>query len=139
MAFPKASILWINYNSMNFIDIALGSLQAIADLDYPNYEVIIVDNASTDKSFDVIKSFAERSRFKLIRSERNLGFTGGNNLGFKARDRDSKYVVLINNDAVPHKNSLELIELMEAEERVGGAQGIILNRKRVESAGIMME
>ncbi len=139
MAFPKASILWINYNSMNFIDIALESLQAIADLDYPNYEVIIVDNASTDKSFDVIKSFAERSRFKLIRSERNLGFTGGNNLGFKARDRDSKYVVLINNDAVPHKNSLELIELMEAEERVGGAQGIILNRKRVESAGIMME
>ena len=50
----------------------------------------------------------------MIRLEKNLGFTGGNNIGFKARDRDSKYVVLLNNDAIPLQDSLKvMVEHME--------------------------
>jgi len=89
MKYPKVSILWVNYNSMNFINLALRSLQALADLDYPNYEVIVVDNGSTDGSYNIIKSFSERKRFKLIRLEKNTGFTGGNNITFRARNRES--------------------------------------------------
>jgi len=141
MAFPKASILWVNYNSMNFINIVIDSLKEIANLDYPNYEVIVVDNGSTDGSFAVIRELAERNNFKLIRLSKNLGFTGGNNAGFRARDKDSKYVVLINNDAIPFQNSLgELVELMENEEDVGGAQGIILDfNGLIDRAGMMMD
>jgi GT2 family glycosyltransferase len=141
MAFPKASILWVNYNSMNFINIVTDSLKEIANLDYPNYEVIVVDNGSTDGSFTVIRELAERNNFKLIRLNKNLGFTGGNNAGFRARDKDSKYVVLINNDAIPFQNSLrELVELMENEEDVGGAQGIILDfNGLIDRAGMMVD
>jgi len=141
MVYPKASILWVNYNSMGFIDVVLESLQAIADLDYPNFEVIVVDNASTDGSYDVIRGFAERKSFRVIRLQRNTGFTGGNNAAFRARDKESRYVVLINNDAIPHQDFLSsIIELMENEEDVGGAQGIVLDfHGRIETAGVMFD
>ncbi len=42
---------------MNFIDLALKLLQTLVDLDYPNYGVIIVNNVSTDGSYNVIKDF----------------------------------------------------------------------------------
>jgi GT2 family glycosyltransferase len=102
---PKASILWVNYNSSSFIDLVLESLQAVKDLDYPNYELIIVDNGSVDDSFNTIKEFINKSNIKsrLIRLDKNLGFTGGNNVAYAARDPNSKYIVLLNNDAVPKK------------------------------------
>jgi len=141
MTFPKASVLWVNYNSMSFIDVVLESIQAIADLDYPNFEVIVVDNASTDGSYDIIRGFAERKGFRVIRLQRNTGFTGGNNAAFRARDKESRYVILINNDAIPHQDFLSsIIERMENEEDVGGAQGIILSPNgKVESMGRMKD
>jgi len=140
MAFPKASVLWVNYNSMSFIDVVLESLQAISDLDYPNFEVIVVDNASTDGSYDVIRGFAERKGFRVIKLQRNTGFTGGNNAAFRARDKESRYVVLINNDAIPHQDFLSsIIERMENEEDVGGAQGIILSGDKIENMGCIVD
>ncbi|MEM2507147.1 MAG: glycosyltransferase family 2 protein [Nitrososphaeria archaeon] len=137
---PKVSILYINYNSSSFIDIVLESLQAVKDLDYPNYEVIIVDNSSTDNSYGVIKSFVNGAKIpmKLIHLHRNLGFTGGNNIAYTYRDPQSKYIVLLNNDAVPRKESLsQLVDVMEGDESLGAAQGIILNydEKSIDTAG----
>jgi len=134
------SILWVNYNSLSFINLALESLQAIRDLDYPNYELIVVDNGSVDDSFDIIKKFVNENniRSKLIRLHRNLGFTGGNNVAYAARDPNSKYVVLLNSDAVPRKNSLsQLVEIMENDKSLGAAQGVILNydEKSIDTAG----
>lgn len=53
MGLPKASIIWLNFNSMGIIDIVLESLTAVSELDYPSdkYELIVVDNGSTDVSF----------------------------------------------------------------------------------------
>jgi GT2 family glycosyltransferase len=137
---PKASILWVNYNSSSFIDLVLESLQAVKDLDYPNYELIIVDNGSVDDSFNTIKEFINKSNIKsrLIRLDKNLGFTGGNNVAYAARDPNSKYIVLLNNDAVPKKDSLnQFVEILENDPYLGAAQGIILNydEKSVDSAG----
>jgi len=140
----RASIIWLNYNSRRFIDIVIESLQSIFDIDYPNLELIIVDNGSTDGSFDTIKEFVEKkkrliSRVKLIRVEKNLGFAGGVNTGFKARDPDSKYLVLLNNDAVPEPTSLgRMIEVLEVHEKLGAIQGIIVqyrNSQRIDTAG----
>ncbi|MEM2507227.1 MAG: glycosyltransferase, partial [Nitrososphaeria archaeon] len=52
---PKVTIIWVNYNSSSFIELVLESLQAIMGLDYPNYELIVVDNGSTDNSLSIIK------------------------------------------------------------------------------------
>jgi GT2 family glycosyltransferase len=141
MGFPLVSIIWVNYNSSKFIEVIIDSLESIANLDYPRYETIVVDNGSTDGSFTVVKNISNKYNFKLVKLHRNLGFTGGNNMGFKARNKESKYVALINNDAIVFKDSLrELVEFMENEEAVGAAQGIILSSEGViDSAGVMMD
>ncbi len=81
MTCPVVSIIWLNYNSRGIIDLALKSLEAVFSLDYPEnrYELIIVDNGSSDGSFETIRSFVENrsgARKKIIRLEHNLGFSG---------------------------------------------------------------
>jgi len=137
---PGVSILWINYNSLNFIDLALESLQAVKDLNYSNYELIAVDNGSIDDSFPTIKSFIKKNgiRSRTISLDRNFGYTGGNNFAYANRNQNSKYVVLLNNDAVPKRDSLkELVGFMEADESLGSAQGVILNydERSIDTAG----
>lgn len=137
---PKVSILWLNYNSSSFMDIVLESLQGVNDLNYSNYELIVVDNGSTDTSYKTIRDFVSRMHIKnkVIRLPKNLGFTGGNNIAYKARDKDSEYIVLLNNDAVPYQNSLkEMIEVMREYNTLGAAQGIILqwDCRKIDTAG----
>ena len=137
---PKVSILWVNHNSSNFIELALESLTAIKEIDYPNYELIMVDNASNDGSFQTLKNFLNKSHInnKTIRLEKNTGFTGGNNTAYAARSQQSKYVAILNNDAVPKQQSLtKLVELMETDQSLGATQGVILNlhEKTIDTAG----
>jgi GT2 family glycosyltransferase len=138
--YPLVSILWLNYNSFPFINIVLESLQGIQNLDYPNYELIIVDNGSTDGSLKIIKNAIAKMKInsKIIELKMNLGFTGGNNVAYRAMDQNSKYVVLLNNDAVPYSESLRnLVEVMENDKTLGSAQGVILNydEKTIDTAG----
>jgi len=141
---PKVSILWLNYNSSSFMNLALESIQAVKDLDYVNYEFMIVDNASNDGSFKNIVRFVDHIHLKtkVIKLEKNLGYTGGNNVAYSARDPDSKYVILLNNDAIPRKNSLrELVDFMENDENLGSAQGVILNydERSIDTAGDFLD
>ncbi len=142
---PKVSIIWLNYNSRRILDIVLRSLESIVGLDYPEdrYELIVVDNGSLDGSLGEIASFLERStiRRKVIKLERNLGFTGGNNIGFMARDRESEYVLLLNNDAVLYSDGLKaLIEYAEQYEHIGGLNGVVLKYggNIIDSAGVFL-
>ncbi|MBS7648475.1 MAG: glycosyltransferase family 2 protein [Candidatus Bathyarchaeia archaeon] len=148
MTLPIVSILWLNYNSSNFIEIILESLTAIANLDYPKdqYELIVVDNGSTDNSYGVIKNFLEKQtglNKKIIRLSRNLGFTGGNNVAYKVINRNSEYIVLLNNDAVPTPESLKMmVDFLHTHPSVGSLQGILVmydNPLEVEDAGFFMD
>ena len=137
---PQVSILWVNYNSMGIIDVVKKSLDGIKDLDYPRYEVIIVDNGSTDGSFEAIKSHVERVGLKarIVRLSRNLGFTGGNNVAYRLASRESKYIVLLNNDAVPYPESLrEMVEFLESMPSVAAVQGVIYRygSRDIDTAG----
>jgi GT2 family glycosyltransferase len=94
----KVSIIWLNYNSAKFINLALSSLKSLFELSNDDYEVIVVDNASSDNSFETIRNFIECSklskiRVKVVRSDMNRGYSGGINLGWMARNPESKYVV----------------------------------------------
>jgi len=143
MTHPKISIIWLNHNSIKILPLVLQSLESIANLDYPSdrYELIAVDNGSTDGSFEKIREFLEKRsslRKKIIRLGKNLGFTGGNNVGFMARDRESKYVLLLNNDAILLEHGLKtLVEYAERFEGLGGLQGVILQygTRLIDSAG----
>jgi len=146
VVWPKVSIIWLNYNSSHIMDIALKSLDAIASLNYPSnsVELIIIDNGSTDGSFEVVKRFLDKKFIinkKVMRLEKNLGFTGGNNVGYRVRDPESKYIVLLNNDAIPFPDSLKnLVEYVETRKDVGATQGVItdMNTGKVDTAGDML-
>ncbi|MGC9107697.1 MAG: glycosyltransferase [Infirmifilum sp.] len=60
---------------MKFIELVFASLRSVFDLDYEDFEVIIVDNGSTDGSFEAIKSFVNKvrpkCRVKIIQNDRN--------------------------------------------------------------------
>ncbi|MBI5557981.1 MAG: glycosyltransferase family 2 protein [Deltaproteobacteria bacterium] len=85
------SIIIVNYNGKHFLDDCLSSIKKLVSVPY---EIIIVDNASSDGSCDYIKT--SWPDIKLVESKENSGFTGGNNLGVsQAR---GALLFLVNND-----------------------------------------
>ena len=111
-------------------------LESVSKSKYPNFEVILVDNASTDGSDRFNPEELELSNFKLIRNSKNLGFAEGNNLG--AREARGKYVVFLNSDTEIDSFWLkELVLVMESDESIGIAQSNLLkfDRNTIDSTG----
>ena len=73
MKYPKVSIIIPTFNRANYLSQAIES--ALAQ-DYPNLEVIVSDNASTDTTREVVRKYVRNPRFKYFRNERNLGMAG---------------------------------------------------------------
>ena len=91
------SIITVNYNGLKDTCELIESLPA----DDESLEVIVVDNASTqDEASEIEKRFPQ---VHVIRSNQNLGFAGGNNLGIQAAH--GKYLFFINNDTIIHQTS----------------------------------
>jgi GT2 family glycosyltransferase len=113
---PTVSIIVLNYNGR---DDTLACLRSLEHLTYPNVNVIVVDNASSDGSADAIR--AAHPQMTLIETGANLGFTGGNNVGIRrALDQGADYVMLLNNDTIAAPDTITLmIEVMEADPTIG--------------------
>ncbi|MFA6888680.1 MAG: glycosyltransferase [Candidatus Woesearchaeota archaeon] len=113
---PKVSIIILNWNGKQDTDDCLISLKK---LDYNNYNIIIIDNGSTDDSVAYLK--AKYPQVTILENKVNLGFTGGNNVGIKeAIKNGTKYVILLNNDTVVDKNMItEMIKGYQFGENVG--------------------
>jgi hypothetical protein len=144
---PKASVFWVNYNSIHVISIIKKSLDAIFQLDYPNFELIVVDNCSTDGSEEVIEEYVKskavsRLKVKLMRLSKNWGFAGGINFAYRARNRKSKYIAIVNNDAIPKPDYLrKLVIFLEEHQDIGAVQGIVTKlgeNSIIDSAGCFL-
>ena len=107
----KLSIIIINYNGLKDTCELIDSIPFNNDM-----EVIVVDNASTQDEAGIIAE--QYPHVKVIRSQKNLGFAGGNNLGIK--EAKGKYLLQINNDTYFKKFSIDsLIERLETSDRIG--------------------
>lgn len=96
-AMPNITVLIVTHNSGRYIDSCLSSLRRNSS--YPNLEVIVIDNASTDDTLEKLALHAASwNKLKVIPEPVNLGFAAGNNRG--AREADGKYLVLLNADTV---------------------------------------
>jgi hypothetical protein len=123
---PLVSIVVLNWNGEDIIKECIYSL---LDQTYSNYEIIIVDNASTDNSVDIIKN--EFPEIRLIINQKNLGFASGNNIGI--RTAKGKYIALFNNDAVADRNwLLKLVSAILEEKRIGIVSGPIFFSEQPE-------
>jgi len=115
---PKVSIIILNRNRKNLTDTCLRSLEKLT---YPNYNVIVVDNGSTDGSQDLIKE--KFPYITLIENGKNLGFARGMNVGIKhALENEADYVfVVLNNDtAIISRNLLEeLVKTANSDKKIG--------------------
>jgi GT2 family glycosyltransferase len=122
MELPRVATIILNWNGLADTMECLASLQK---LDYPNYDIVVVDNGSTDKSVEVIrKNFPDVT---LIENKENLGFVGGNNVGLHhTLNRDVDYVLLLNNDTIVDSRFLvELIKVLEVDRKIGIASPLI--------------
>lgn len=113
---PRTAIVILNWNGLRD---TLDCLASLERLDYPDYQVIVVDNGSTDGSIEAI-----RQRFPsvaLLENGQNLGFTGGNNVGLRhALQRGAEYALLLNNDTEVAPDFLRrLVEAVEADAGIG--------------------
>jgi GT2 family glycosyltransferase len=124
-ATPVVSAIVLNYNGRGF---APESVQSLLDQDLEGIEVLVVDNGSSDGSADELaRLFGDR--IGLVRSQCNLGFGGGNNLGI-LRSR-GRYVVLLNNDAVAAPPFVrELVRAAESDPRIGMVAARVLDYAR---------
>lgn len=114
MPFPKVYILVLNYNGKETL---LNCLRSVYQLDYQNFETVIIDNNSDDGSFELAKQNFSTAHF--IKNHSNLGFAAGNNVGIRfALEKFADYVLLLNSDAYLKKDALT--KLIEETEKVPG-------------------
>ncbi len=111
---PDISIITVNFNGINHTRELLNSIEDF--LVECSYEVIVVDNGSVEDEATILAT--EFKQHKFIRSQKNLGFSGGNNLGIKASS--GKYIYLVNNDTLFVDNSIgKLMQTFENDPYVG--------------------
>lgn len=115
------SIIIVNYNGAEYI---AGCLNSILEHVSGEYEVIVVDNASSDQSADIVEQ--QYSWARLIRCEKNLGFAAGNNIG--GRQARGDLILLMNNDTVLVTDLQPAAELLRRGERIGIVGADMLGR-----------
>ncbi|HMG02476.1 MAG TPA: glycosyltransferase family 2 protein [Edaphobacter sp.] len=114
---PLVLIVLLNWKSA---EETVRAVESVRGLNYPNFRVMIVDNASGDDSVSRLQSCVEDG-VELLESPINAGYTGGCNLGMKrALEMDAKYVWLLNNDAVVDRDTLSsIVTLAETDSSIG--------------------
>lgn len=94
---PRVSVVVLTFNNLDLTKACLRSI--LARSDYPELEIIVVDNASSDDTPAYLGQLAqEHANIRLILNDKNLGFAAGNNIGMAAATGD--YIVVLNNDTV---------------------------------------
>lgn len=116
------SVVIVNYNGADFI---MECLDALFNSELnATFEVIMIDNASTDDSLTVMAPYL--GRMHLIQNEINQGFAYANNQGFNVAK--GKYFFLLNTDAVVEKNAIQkLLDYYEANPEIGAIAPKLLN------------
>lgn len=123
------SVVIVNHNAGSLI---IQCVQAALD---QAQEVVVVDNASTDLSSDNLgHSFSQNSRFLLILSDKNIGFSAGCNRGVTAATQP--YVLFLNPDCLLGAESLKvMVEALESNPAIGMVGGYLINPDGSEQGG----
>jgi GT2 family glycosyltransferase len=127
---PLVSIIILNYNGKHLLK---GCLDSIKTSDYPNLEVVVIDNASADHSVELIKQNYPDVIVKEL--EQNYGFAYPNNFG--ASISHGEFLFFLNNDTKLEKNSIsELVAEMSSNDNISIGQSLLIHEDgTVDSSG----
>jgi len=114
MESPKVFVVILNKDGKGCLP---ECLRGVFGLAYPNFEVVVVDNASRDGSIEDARRDFGRAHFILNRE--NVGFAAGMNIGIRfARSKGARFIWLMNNDAIPGRDALsELVRIAMREPK----------------------
>jgi len=132
---PLVSVIVVNHNRADLLRECLDSLFAQT---YPCFEILVVDNGSTDASRDLVSGYPD-SRIRLIALEKNLGFGVPNNIGI--REARGTLIALLNNDAVADPAWLQrLVDRLTSHPDVGmcASKILVFGTRMVDKAGHLM-
>lgn len=141
MPLPKIFIIILQYNNSQD---TIRCLNSVKKLDYPNYGIIVVDNASSLRHLNSTRLFIENekrlspnTKYQLLITNYNLGYSGGNNVGIKyALKRRADYVFILNPDTSIASDVLtKLVEVAEANSQIGIVGPAINERGRSVCGG----
>jgi len=132
---PKVSVIIVNFDGEKFLN---KCLKSIFNQSYKNYDVILVDNGSTDNSIRIASSF---KNLKIIKLKYNSGFCKANNIGirFALKDIRTEYICTLNNDTIPDYFFLsEIVVSAIQDNKIGSVQAkIIFPNGKIQSAGLL--
>ncbi|RLG81145.1 MAG: hypothetical protein DRO40_10115 [Thermoprotei archaeon] len=118
------SIIMVNYNGIKYVGkkYLRESIEGFLDTDYPDFEFIFVDNASTDGSVEFVKNIFKKYiniEKRIVVNSTNLGFAGGCNRGIAVSRKE--LICLVNNDDRPLNRSWlkELVKVLESDSHIG--------------------
>ena len=115
---PLVSFIVVSWNSAKYIE---ACIRSIAEQSYPNVEIILVDNASSDETVRLVKGFPD---IRIVLNEQNAGFAEANNIGM--RYASGKYVALLNPDALASPGwTKTLVAELERDISLAAASGKI--------------
>ena len=115
---PFLTIFTPNYNNSKFIS---ETIESIINQTYSNFEYIIIDDCSTDNSWEIIQSYAKKDkRIRILRNEKNLGIVKTRNKGLRERSPKSNYFAIIDSDDVSKHNRLRTqVDFLEKNQDQG--------------------
>lgn len=131
---PKITIITPIYNG---IEHTVEYLKSLSKVGYPNYEIVIIDDGSTDGSSDIIAR--DFPHVRLLKGDGNLWWSGGTNMGIRdALARGTDFIITMNNDVIVAPDFVE--ELVSAARDnpgaiVGGKVYVMNDPERIWSAG----
>ncbi len=120
----KVTIIIPNYNGLRFME---DCFQALDAQTYKDFDVLVVDNASTDGSVE----WLEQKGITTLKLEKNMGFAGGVNAGLRMVTSD--YVILLNNDTAVFPDYVkELVNALERSGKIFSVNPMMINMNAPE-------
>ncbi len=118
LQYPKVIIQILHFRDIND---TLECLDSVFKLDYPNFEVLVIDNSGKEIAPEpILKRFHVQNRICLIKVDENKGFAGGHNIGFNySLENGADYIWVLNNDCVVLPDALQtLVDDIESDSAV---------------------
>ena len=124
------SIIIVNYNGRHHLEECLKSLMQVT---YKKFEVILVDNNSTDGSIEFVKN--NHPSIKIKKLDKNYGFAEPNNIGAKIAKGD--FLLFLNNDTTVNPNFIqEMVNVFNQDSKIAISQSLLLKTNgEIESSG----